>query len=86
MISTGVVSIGTAATAIDGVHFNPTRMVLQNNDNTDTLYIGGPDVTTSNGLSLLKLETLQLELEPLEQVYVVSTKTGHSMSFLRQTL
>ena len=86
MISTGVVSVGTAATAIDGVHFNPTRMVLQNNDNTDTLYIGGPDVTTSNGLSLLKLETLQLELEPLEQVYVVSTKAGHSMSFLRQTL
>ena len=86
MISTGVVSVGTASTAIDGVHFNPTRMVLQNNDNTDTLYIGGPDVTTSNGLSLLKLETLQLELEPLEQVYVVSTKTGHSMSFLRQTL
>lgn len=86
MISSGVVSIGTVAIAIDGVSHNPVRIMIQNNDNTDTLYIGGTGVTPATGFYIQKLEHVQLDLAPLEQVYAVSTKTGHSVSYLRQVL
>lgn len=85
-ITSGQQAIGTAATPIDGRWANPSRITLQNLDNTDTVYIGGSDVTTSNGLGLLKLETIQFDLEPLEQLYVVATKTGHTISWLRQAV
>lgn len=86
MISSGQTSIGTVATAIDGVSTNPTRIIIQNVDNTDAVYLGGSEVTLSTGLPLLKLETLQIELQPLEQLYAVSGKTGHVVGYLRQTI
>lgn len=86
MISSGNVAIGTVATALDGVHTNPSRILISNDDNTDTLFVGGANVGTANGLHVQKLEKIQLDLAPLEQVYAISTKTGHTMSFLRQVL
>lgn len=86
MISSGQTAIGTVATAIDGVSTNPTRITIQNIDNTDTLFLGGAAVTTTSGLGLLKLETIQFDLQPLEQLYAVSTKAGHIISWLRQTI
>ena len=86
MISSGQVAIGTVATAIDGVHPNPSRITIQNLDNSDTCFLGGSAVTITSGLGLLKLETIQFDLEPLEQLYAVSTKLGHTISWLRQTI
>lgn len=86
MISNGQVAVGTVATAIDGVWTNPSLLTIHNNDNSDTLYIGNSEVTTSNGLQLLKLESYQFQLQPLEQVYAVSTKAGHVISWMRQTI
>ncbi len=54
MITNGWTSVGTAATAIDGVHNNPVRMTIHNNDNSTNIYLGGTGVTTTNGLLLLK--------------------------------
>lgn len=86
MIRNGWTSVGTAATPIDGVHNNPTRMTLHNNDNSTNVYLGGPDVTITSGLLLLKQQSYQFELEPLEQIYAVSDKVGHIISWMRQTL
>lgn len=86
MISSGQTSIGTVATAIDGVSTNPTRITIHNLDNTDALYLGGTAVTTTTGLELMKQETLQFDLAPLEIIYAVSTKSGHIVSWLRQTI
>lgn len=86
MITSGQTSIGTAATAIDSASTNPTRLTIHNNDNSDALYIGDSNVTTTTGLQLLKLESYQLELQPLEQIYAVSTKAGHVISWMRQTI
>lgn len=86
MISNGQTSIGTAATAIDGVSSNPSLLTIHNNDNSDKIYLGNSTVTTSNGLQLLKLESYQFQLQPLEQVYAVSTKAGHTISWMRQTI
>lgn len=86
MITNGQTAIGTVASAIDGVWTNPSRITIHNLDNTDAVYLGNQTVTINNGLELMKQATLQFELEPLEQLYAVSSKTGHNVSWLRQTI
>lgn len=86
MLSNGRLSVGTVAAPIDGVYNQYARMILHNDDNTDAVYIGGPGVTTTTGLVLQKEQTIDIGLGPLEQLYAVSTKTGHTISFLRQTI
>jgi len=86
MIDSGNVTVGTVATQIDGNHQDPSTIYIHNNDNTDDLLVGGSDVTSSTGLRLKKEETLRIDLNPLEEVYVVSTKTGHSVSYMRQVV
>lgn len=84
MITNGVLSVGTAASRIDGRAAGSTLLTLHNNDNTDAIYLGGEDVTTANGLPVAKSERIQMVLHPLEQLYVISTKNGHSVSWIRQ--
>lgn len=83
-ISSGRITVGTVASIIDGTFNSNFRLIVHNNDNTDAVYLGGPDVTTTNGLVLQKEETLQLDMNPLESVYAVSGKAGHSISYLKQ--
>ena len=84
-LTSGVVAVGTAATLIDGsASSNPISLHIHNNDNSDAVYIGGPDVTTANGLTLLKLDSIDLILRPGNRVYAVSTKTGHNISYIKQ--
>ena len=86
MITSGRNTIGTVAAAIDGVHNSSSRITIHNNDNTNAVFLGGADVTVESGLALNKLETLQFDLAPLEQLYAVSTQAGHTVSFLRQVV
>lgn len=85
-ITNGQVAIGTVATPIDGVWNNPSLITIHNNDNTDAVYLGGTAVTTATGLALLKQESYQFQLQPLEQIYCVSGKEGHTISWMRQTI
>jgi hypothetical protein len=83
----GQTSVGTAATLIDGIAYNnPVLLHIHNNDNTDSVYIGGPDVTTSNGLKLLKQDSLEITLHQANTVYCVSDKNGHVVSWIAQRL
>lgn len=86
MITSGQTTIGTVATAIDGVWQRPSRITIHNLDNTDSVYLGADAVTITTGLELMKQSTLQFDLEPLEQLWAVSGKTGHIISWLRQTI
>lgn len=83
-ITSGTLSVGTVASIIDGTFNSNFRLIIHNNDNTDAVYLGGPDVTTTTGLRLDKGIILQLEMNPLEFVYAVSGKTGHIISYLKQ--
>lgn len=85
MITNGRTSIGTVPTLIDGIEVNPFRLHLHNEDNTDAIYLGNASVTTSNGLALQKLDSIELTINPLEALYAVSTKAGHIISWLKQT-
>jgi hypothetical protein len=61
-------------------------MTIHNNDNSTDIYLGGSAVAITNGLLLLKEESYQFDLEPLEQIYAVSNKTGHVISWMRQAI
>lgn len=86
VISNGRTSVGTVATAIDGVWTNPSVITIHNNDNTHDVYLGGTAVTIDNGLKLVKQESYQFTLQPLEQIYCVSNHNGHTISWMRQTI
>lgn len=84
MISTGQLTVGTVAVQIDGTSNSNFKMHIHNNDNTDTLYVGNENVTVENGLGLPKLDSLELECYPLETIWVVSSKSGHIVSYMKQ--
>ena len=83
-ITSGNITVGTVASLIDGTSVSNFRLLVHNNDNTDAVYLGGSDVTTSTGLKLDKGIILQLEMNPLDSVYAVSGKTGHIISYMKQ--
>ena len=83
----GQTSVGTAATLIDGIAYNnPVLLHIHNNDNTDAVYIGGPEVTTSNGLKLVKEDSLEITLHQANTIYCVSSKSEHIVSWIAQKL
>jgi len=84
-ITSGQTSIGTSPTLIDGLEVNPFRLHLHNHDNTTDVFLGGSDVTTTTGLRLLKQDSIELIINPLEALYAVSSKAGHVVSWLKQT-
>lgn len=84
-LASGTVTVGTAAVQVNGADANPIKMHVANNDNSDTIYLGGEAVTTSNGLALAKLERIYFELNPGERLFAVSSKAGHVLSWITQT-
>lgn len=84
-VASGVQAVGTAASSINTTDVMPFALHVHNNDNTDAIYIGGPGVTAATGMRLEKLERAVLQMGPADRVYVVSTKTGHSISWLKIT-
>mgnify|MGYP007100064506 CR=1 FL=1 len=85
-IQTGQVSVETTATRVLGTNGNWGHVILQNNDNTDAVYIGGAGVTISTGLALQKLEHNDFDIMPATELYAVSSKSGHVLSYLLQQL
>ena len=87
MITSGQTTVGTAVPLqIDGSSVNPIYLTVHNNDNTKVMYLGGPTVSTTTGLQLLKEQTLQLKLNPGEALYAISASGDHVISWLRQTV
>ena len=84
-VSNGSVSVGTAATVIPVSSPNPYELHVHNDDNTDEVFLGGPGVTSTDGLQLSKLESMTLLMRPADRLFAVSTKTGHSLSWLAIT-
>ncbi len=84
MLTTGQTTAGTVAVQLDGTSNRNWQIHISNDDNTDTLYIGNGDVSSSTGLRLYKLEKLVLNMNPGETLHVISTKEGHSLSWMKQ--
>ena len=84
-ITSGQITVTTSRVQVDGSSANPSKLHIHNNDNTSTLYLGGSSVTTSTGLQLLKLDSIELELNAGESLYAISGSGSHLISWLRQT-
>jgi hypothetical protein len=83
-IISGQVTVGTAATLVDGTSTSDFRLTIHNMNNDDGIFIGGPGVTITNGMQLLKLETLQLDMSPMTELYAVANKENLKLGFLKQ--
>ena len=84
-ITSGQLIAGTVAVQVDGSAVNQFRLHIHNQDNQQNLFIGGPDVTVSNGMRLLKEDSTELVISAGDSVYVVSESENHSVSYLKLT-
>ena len=82
----GQMSVGTAPSRVDGISNNPVILHIHNNDNADDLFIGNQSVTTTTGLRLAKLDSIELTMHQGNTVWLVSTKTGHQASWIAEIL
>lgn len=83
-LTTGHTTVGTVATLVDGTSNSDFRLAIHNADNTAKVFVGGPSVTTANGLGIEKLTTMQFDLYALDQLYAVSDKADHIIHWLKQ--
>jgi hypothetical protein len=51
--------------------------------NTQNLFLGGSDVTVSNGLELHSHESFEIIVSPNEQIFIIATSGNHDVSWLR---
>lgn len=84
MITSGVTTVNTVAAMVDGTHNSQFRLAVHNADNTEALFVGNAQVTVGNGFRLDAGAVLQLEMNPLEELYVVSSKSNHVVTWLKQ--
>lgn len=81
-VTGGRIAVGTAVVEIPQTCIMPFSVQLHNDDNSDDIYIGGPDVTTTTGYQLNKKESIRFDLNPLDRLYAISTKSGHNLSYV----
>jgi hypothetical protein len=84
-VHSGQLTAGTIALQIDGSSASYYRLHIHNDDPQSNLYLGGPDVTTSNGLLLAKQDTTELMLAPNDAIWIVSGTDNHPVSYLKLT-
>ena len=82
----GQMSVGTAPSRVDGISNNPVVLHIHNNDNSDNLYIGNQSVTTTTGMVLTKLDSIELTMHQGNTIWLVSSKNGHVASWIAQIL
>lgn len=82
-IHSGLVTVGTSATQIDGNSNGWSHIHIRNNDTTKALYIGNASVTIANGLPLDKLATVDFDLPPGDSLNMITDSGTVSVSWLR---
>jgi hypothetical protein len=83
-ISSGQITVLQTPTLIDGTSNSDFKLTIHNMNNDDGIFIGGPNVSTTNGMQLIKLETLQLEMSPSSQLYAIANKDNLKLGYLKQ--
>lgn len=64
---------------------NTNRHVYFHDDSSHPVYLGGSDVTTSNGLKVPKNALLELYIPANEELWAVSANADQTVSILYQT-
>ena len=82
-IATAQYTLGTARIMIAGPDDMAQRVTVHNNESAQQVFLGGSDVTTSNGIHLDGKQERQITLNPGEALYGVSTGS-HAISVMIQ--
>lgn len=83
-ISSGQITVLQTPTLIDGTHNSDFKLTIHNMNNDDGIFVGGPNVTIADGLQLLKLETMHLDMAPSSQLYAIANKDALKLGYLKQ--
>jgi hypothetical protein len=85
-LTSGQLEVGTSPVEISVKSNNPVVLHIHNDDNTTDCYLGPQAVTTATGLRVKKLDSVELTLYQANTIWVVSSKTGHNISWFAQAL
>jgi hypothetical protein len=81
----GQVTVGTVATVLNPSRAQPGVIHIVNQDNTDTVYVGGSAVTTSTGHGIPKSGDVELTIYADTVIYAISTQSNHTVTWLHIT-
>ena len=75
-MTTAQVSVTTTATLLCAANAMSQRVTVHNNENSQQIFLGNSDVTTSTGIHLDGKEERQIILNPGEGLWGVSANTN----------
>lgn len=82
-ISSGQVTVGTARVQIDSTSSSVYHLHIHYDSNQADVFIGGSDVTISNGLILPKQDSLEIQVPAGDAVWAVVGSGTHLISYLK---
>lgn len=85
-LTSGQIEVGTTPVEISVKSNNPVILHIHNDDNTTDCFLGPQAVTTTTGMRLTKLDSIELTLHQANTIWVVSSKTGHTISYFAQAI
>jgi hypothetical protein len=83
-ITSGQMVVGQTRQQVDSSSTNPFRLHIHNNEATTTLYVGNADVTVNNGLRLEAKDSLEIQMNAAESIFIISSSNNHNVSWLKQ--
>ena len=84
-MTTAQISVTTAATLLCAANAQSQRVTVHNNENSQQVFIGASDVTTSTGVHLDGKEERQITLNPGEGLWGIAANTN-SVSVMIQKM
>jgi len=82
-ITNGHQTVGTTPTQVDGSSISQSTLIIHNNDTTKNLYIGGSNVSSTNGIPVAKLQYIEIPVPPRDAVYLVASADAVSVSWMK---
>jgi hypothetical protein len=74
-ISTAQITVGTARVLLAAADDSGQRVTVHNNESAQQVFLGGSDVTTSNGIHLDGKQERQMTLNPGESLYGIASNS-----------
>jgi hypothetical protein len=75
------VAVGTTRVLAVSADDTP-RVVYIHHQSTNSIYLGGSDVTTSNGLHIQKDDTVAIELPSRQDIYAIASHAAQEIRVL----
>jgi hypothetical protein len=85
-LTSSQVLVTTSPTLLVSGKSNPQHVHMHLHDNTDNVYLGNSNVTTSTGMRLIKQDSFEITLLPANNLYGIITTSTATVSIIVQDL